>query len=78
MATVEAEAAEVPQISHEELSRRISDPSLVIVDVLADESYGQGHLPGAINLPLADLPTLAPELLPDKNADIAVYCGSPT
>jgi len=69
---------EVPQISHEELARRIGDPSLVVVDVLAPESYRSGHLPGAINLPLADLPQLVTQLIPNRAQEVAVYCGSPT
>ncbi|MDE3156796.1 MAG: rhodanese-like domain-containing protein [Acidobacteriota bacterium] len=77
MATAEVEA-EIPQISHEELARRIADPSLLVVDVLAPESFQNGHLPGAINLPLADLPQLAPQLVPNRSQEIAVYCGSPT
>ncbi|HVC21315.1 MAG TPA: rhodanese-like domain-containing protein [Vicinamibacterales bacterium] len=78
MGTAEVELAEVPQISHEELVRRIGDRSLILVDVLAPESYRSGHLPGAINLPLADLPQRVTRLIPNRSQEIAIYCGSPT
>jgi len=34
--------------------------------------------PGAINLPPDQVTQLAPTLLPDKTADIVVYCAKPT
>lgn len=40
--------------------------------------YQHAHLPGAINLPPDRVPELAPRLLPDKGAEIIVYCSSPT
>ncbi len=70
--------ADVPEISYEELKRRLHDPSLVIVDVLPAPSYAAEHVPGAINLPLADITSRAPTLLPNRGAEIAVYCGSNT
>lgn len=78
MSTAEVDLAEVAQISHEELARRLGDPALVVADVLAPESYRSGHLPGAISLPLADLPRLVTRLVPNRSQEIAVYCGSPT
>jgi rhodanese-related sulfurtransferase len=40
--------------------------------------YHQAHLPGAINLPPAQVRELAAQRLPDKHAEIVVYCASPT
>lgn len=77
MATAEV-VPEAPQISYEELSQRLRDPTLTIIDVLAEESYRNGHIPGAISLPLADLPQLAAERLPDRQREMAVYCNGPT
>ena len=50
----------------------------LLVEVLAEPQYRAGHLPGAVNLPLGQLRERAPELLPDKEAEIVVYCASPT
>jgi rhodanese-related sulfurtransferase len=65
-------------ISRDELRRRLGDPTLVVVDVLGPENYAAGHVPGAVNLPLADLPERAAEVLPDRGAELAIYCASPT
>jgi rhodanese-related sulfurtransferase len=63
------------EISRDELRRRLHDSSLTIVDVLPSISYAEAHIPGAISIPLEQLHDHARELLPDLNADIAVYCG---
>jgi rhodanese-related sulfurtransferase len=65
----------LPEISREELQRRLHDSSLTIIDVLPRQSYVEAHIPGAINIPLEQLHDHAPELLSDHAADIAVYCG---
>lgn len=65
-----------PSISFEELRARLSDHSLVVVDVLPAESYAARHIPGALNLPVADLPHRARALLPNPSAEIAVYCAA--
>jgi rhodanese-related sulfurtransferase len=51
---------------------------IVLLDVLSPESFAALHIPGAINLPVADLARGAPEVLPDRHADIVAYCGGPT
>ena len=45
-------------------------PDLVIIDV--SPAYNQGHLPGAISIPLADLPLRLGEL--DSTKPHLVYC----
>ncbi len=70
-----ADLSGIPEISREEIHRRLNDSSLTIVDVLPESSYVEAHIPGAINLPLEQLADHARELLPDFNAEIAVYCG---
>jgi len=65
-------------ITRDELIRALRRRRIVLVDVLAPESFAAIHIPGAINLPVADISRLAPELLPDRNADIVAYCGGPT
>jgi rhodanese-related sulfurtransferase len=70
--------AHVPEISREELIRALRAGRITLVDVLSPESFSAMHLPGAINVPVADLARLAGDLLPDRRAPIVTYCGGPT
>ena len=64
-------------IEREELKAKIDSwGDVVLVETLDPQYYEDGHLPGAVNLPLDRLGKLAPEILPDKDADIVVYCMS--
>ena len=48
----------------------------IVIDVREPEEYKSGHVKGAVNIPPADLLTLAEEKLPGipKDAAIIVYC----
>lgn len=48
----------------------------VIVEALPLMYYQDAHLPGAFNLPHDQVDALAPELLPDKDREIVVYCSN--
>lgn len=67
------------EISAHELALRLSgDHPPVLAEILGPQHYASGHLPGALNLPLEGLAERAANLLPDKAADIVVYCASET
>jgi rhodanese-related sulfurtransferase len=51
---------------------------ILLVETLPRTAYEHAHLPGAISLPPDQTKELAPKLLPDKSAEIVVYCASPT
>jgi rhodanese-related sulfurtransferase len=51
------------------------DP-VTLVEALPPMYYEKEHLPGAANIPHDEVDALAPELLPDKDAEIVVYCAS--
>ena len=70
--------APVPQISRDELLRRLDDPTLTIVNVLPRESWRAKRIPRSRSLPLAEVRDRAASVLPDRDADIAVYCASET
>jgi ArsR family transcriptional regulator len=61
-----------------ELRALVRDPNVTILDVLPREAYAAAHIPGAINIPLAELRRRAPEELPDRSRQIVVYCAGPT
>jgi rhodanese-related sulfurtransferase len=69
----------VKTISRNELKEKIDrGDNFVLVETLAPTVYEHAHLPGAINMPPDQIRQLAAKLLPDKSADIVVYCASPT
>jgi len=66
-------------ISRDELKAKIDrDDDFLLVETLPATAYHHNHLPGAINLPAESVASLAAQILPDKNAEIVVYCASPT
>lgn len=66
-------------ISRDELKEKINrGDKFLLVETLPATAYHHGHLPGAVNLPPDQVTQLAPELMPDKSAEIVVYCASPT
>jgi rhodanese-related sulfurtransferase len=47
-----------------------------IVEALPEKYYLDWHLPGALHLPLDELESRATRILPDKDAEVVVYCAS--
>lgn len=56
-------------ISKEELKQKIESGTIKVE---------RSHLPGAVDITADRVRELAPSLLPDKAAEIAVYCSGPT
>lgn len=50
--------------------------SIKVVETLAPERYREAHLPGALNIPPEQIKELAPQLLPNKDAEIVTYCAN--
>ncbi len=66
-------------ISRHELKLKIDrQDEFLLVETLPETAYHHAHLPGAINLPPEKVVGFAPVLLPDKQAEIVVYCANPT
>jgi rhodanese-related sulfurtransferase len=69
----------VATISRDDLQEKIDRrDQFFLVETLPETAYHHAHLPGAINLPPDKVTALAPTLLPGKNAEIVVYCATPT
>lgn len=50
-------------------------PRLNLIEVLSSESYDEGHLPGAVNIPLSDdFETKAGQVIPNQSKTVVVYC----
>lgn len=48
----------------------------IILDVREQDEYDSGHIPNAILIPYTEIENKATEMLPDKDAQILVYCRS--
>jgi rhodanese-related sulfurtransferase len=75
--TIDA-AHDFSAISLEEIIARLEDRALVILNVMPKEAYADGHIPGSINLPVAEIEAKARALISNLAQEIAVYCAGPT
>ncbi len=55
-------------------ARTLVDGGALLLDVRTPAEYSTGHLPGALNVPLGDLPRRVEKLAKDK--PVVVYCRS--
>ena len=69
----------ISEIAREELKQKLDHPKRsVVVETLEPERYEFAHIPGAINIPPDRIKTLAPEVIPQKDTEVIVYCAGPT
>lgn len=64
-------------ISRADLAAAIDAGEVTVVDALGGEYWARQHLPGAVPLVVADVPTRAAELLPNRTEAIVTYCSNP-
>ena len=62
--------------THELRGKLDSKQNITVVETLAPERYREAHIPGALNIPPEKIKELAPQLLPNKNAEIVTYCAN--
>ena len=67
----------VERITRDELKAKLdAGARITLVEALPEKYFRHAHLPGALNLPHDAVDALAPSLLPDKSAEIVVYCAN--
>jgi phage shock protein E len=71
-------AADMTEIKADALLERArkADDSFVIIDVRTPAEFAQGHVPGAINIPVDQVANRVGELASAKNKDVVLYCRS--
>ncbi|HZN07949.1 MAG TPA: rhodanese-like domain-containing protein, partial [Pyrinomonadaceae bacterium] len=65
----------IEQVSVDQLKEQIANRDLQIVDVRRPAEYGNGHVPRALNAPLAVLDAVIGELPLQKDKPTAVICA---
>jgi phage shock protein E len=68
-------AEEAPLISAADLAKRVEATGKpMLLDVRTPEEFAQGHLPGAVNIPLDDLAKRVGEVKSAAPQEVVVYC----
>jgi len=75
MATYFRARDELEPISRSELIDRLRSGTATVLDVRPEDEFRQGHLPGALSIPLAQLERRLAELSADR--EIVAYCRGP-
>ena len=79
---VSKDAAQTPVIEYKRITaeeakaRMDSGDEIIILDVRTEEEYNSGHIPNAILIPNETITDKMPDLLPDLEAEILIYCRS--
>ena len=69
--------ASYTQISQAEALQMMQEQeNYLIVDVRRTDEFAEGHIAGAINVPNEEIADEMPELLPDKDQLLLIYCRS--
>jgi len=62
-------------VSRDELTARLADGLVTLLDVRPNDEFTEGHLPGALNIPLSELDARVSEL--PAGTEIVAYCRGP-
>ena len=58
------------------MNKIIKKSPTIIIDVRSEQEYAEGHLNGAINIPLYRIKSETERIVEDKSKQIIVYCTS--
>lgn len=62
-------------VSRDDLLSRLHEGAVTVLDVRPEDEFAVGHLPGALNIPLAELERRLGELPADR--EVIAYCRGP-
>lgn len=63
-------------VSTKDLKAKVDKKQTTLVETLAPAEYRKAHIPGAVNIPPEKIKELAPQLLPNRDAEIVTYCAN--
>ena len=64
------------EINYETLQEMLKKENTVLIDVRSRQEYEEGHLIGAILIPLYDIEEEILKIVPSKQTTIIAYCAS--
>ena len=64
------------RINHRQAQEMMLNDDVLIIDVRTPEEFAGGFIENAILIPVNEIETLAPALIPDKGRTLLVYCRS--
>ena len=64
----------VPRISIDEVKALMAKKQVVLIDVRDPQSFADGHMPGAVNVPFDHIPTHVDAWKADKRL-LVTYCA---
>jgi ArsR family transcriptional regulator len=70
-----AERDRLEPVSRAELRERMRKGLVTVLDVRPEHEFNHGHLPGAVNVPLAELKRWLTRL--DRQVEVVAYCRGP-
>lgn len=71
-AAAQGDKSEVTRIAAEDLRVKTRDNAVVVIDVRDAASYASGHIPGALNIPMASVEANLDRI--PKDREIVTYC----
>ncbi len=67
------ELAGAPRISQAEFKKAVDAGTVLVIDVRDAQAYANGHVPGALSIPLDQLASHAPELKGEKRPIVTYW-----
>lgn len=64
------------EISYKNLNQNMKKQDIILIDVRSSQEYEEGHLDGAINVPIYNIEGKIHNIVTDKDITIVVYCSS--
>lgn len=62
----------VEELAPEEVKARLADDEIQVIDIRSERAFAEGHIPGAINVPMNALPKAVDEI--DWGEEIVCVC----
>lgn len=62
----------VDEVTPNDVKKKLNDDSVQVVDIRQPRQFQQGHIPGALNIPMNELPSQVDEV--DWEDEVVVTC----